>query len=434
MKLFLPSKSKKKAFIVVLSLFSLFCLPVYSLADKSIENLQSEIDAIDLQIKFLKIKVDDQKKKSRNLEDRIENAKQQVKDLEAQIEQLNKNQEEIMVQIQKLEVEKSEVKKQHSELLSRFRNRLVHLHKIKQGTLISSVLLAKNINSFLNRYQMVKYLLESDKSLIEELKSENEKLNNITQKLKEKSIALEAGKEEITEKQKKFFKEQASLKLMLNTILLEKNQFLKKEKTLVAARKQLEKKIQETAKITAKPDFEKELDDSSNTKDSSKKQKDKQLLSVSAVPAVSDAPLNNNNEKKANSNDDSISVNSSEVAKIMNFIWPIDKNLRGQVIEKGDDNSSALLITPIADAEVVAVAKGKVLYKGNISGLGDVIILGHQRGFSSVYAKLDEVWVGLNEVVEKGDVIGKIIGGNNTLHFEIRFGGKKKPPLSFLPQ
>ena len=120
----------------------------------------------------------------------------------------------------------------------------------------------------------------------------------------------------------------------------------------------------------------------------------------------------------------------------MNFMWPISKELREQVFEKGGEDASALFIKPAADAEIMAAAKGKVLYKGFLSGLGDVVILGHQRGFSTVYARLDNVWVGLNEVVDKGTVIGKVDGGgiNGMLHFEIRFGGKKMPPLQYLPQ
>ena len=45
--------------------------PLYSSAAKTAEEIQNEIDAIDIQIKYLKIKVDSQKKKSQNLEKRI---------------------------------------------------------------------------------------------------------------------------------------------------------------------------------------------------------------------------------------------------------------------------------------------------------------------------------------------------------------------------
>ena len=428
----------KKILIAILLLANLgLNTSAFCAKDKNVDELQSEIDAIDIKLNFLKIKVDDQKKKSRSFEKRIENAKQQVKELGAQIEQLNKNQAEIIAQIQRLEKDNSESREQLKELMNRYKNRLVQLHKIKQGTLVSSVLFAKDLNSFLNRYQMVKYLLEADKSMIEDLKAKDEKVKRISLRLRDKNNALESGKLEIAEKQKKYAKEQVYLKEMLNAVLLNKKEYLKQENALAASRKQLNKQLQEIAKVISKPEFEKELDTTSDSVAVS----GKGLKSVSAVPAdASNSSRNDNesigNDAKASNQQESLSDSSPEAAKVMNFIWPIAKDLREQVYEKGDDNSNALLIKPVADADIVAVAKGKVLYKGFLSELGNLVILGHQKGFSSVYAKLDDVDVGINEVVEKGDVIGKIDGGgvNGILHFEIRFCGKKLPPLPYLPQ
>ncbi|MBQ3643870.1 MAG: peptidoglycan DD-metalloendopeptidase family protein [Candidatus Riflebacteria bacterium] len=403
-------------------------LRLLSAPQKTTESLQNEIEAIDIQLKYLKIKVDDQKRKSQNIEKRIKDKKQEIKNLSSQIEQLNKNQNEASEQIKKLERDNAESRKQLKELLARFRNRLVQLHKIRQGTLVSSVLFAKDLNAFLNRYQMVKYLLESDKSIIEELKAKDEKIKRISAVLNEKNMALEASKEEMKEKQKKLAKEQSSLNAMLNSVLMEKKVFLQKEKTLSTSRKQLEKQIEEATKIVAKPEFEKEL---GITADSVAVSNDSR--SAISVPA---APAKEQKVVSKQENNEVIADSAPEAAKVMGFIWPIAKELREQVIEKGEENSSAIFIKPAADAEIVASAKGKVLYKGFLSGLGDVVILGHKRGFSTVYARLDNVWVGLNEVVDKGTVIGKVDGGgiNGMLHFEIRFGGKKMPPLQYLPQ
>ncbi|MBR4570065.1 MAG: peptidoglycan DD-metalloendopeptidase family protein [Candidatus Riflebacteria bacterium] len=416
--------------LLSLMLFISAC-PQYSFAAKTAEDLQNEIDAIDVQIKYLKIKVDSQKKKSQNLEKRIKEKKQEIKDLGSQIEQLSKNQEEALQQIKRLEEDNAESRKQLRELLTRFRNRLVQLHKIRQGTLVSSVLFAKDLNAFLNRYQMVKYLLESDKAIIEELKAKDEKIKRISLRLSEKNAALEASKKEMTEKQKKLAKEQSSLNAMLNSVLMEKKVFLQKEKSLASSRKQLEKQIEEAAKLASKPGFEKEL---GITEDSVavSSNNSKSVATVSALPASSEPEK----KKTSSSEEGNFSGSYSDAAKLMNFMWPISKELREQVFEKGGEDASALFIKPAADAEIMAAAKGKVLYKGFLSGLGDVVILGHQRGFSTVYARLDNVWVGLNEVVDKGTVIGKVDGGgiNGMLHFEIRFGGKKMPPLQYLPQ
>lgn len=419
---------KKVLFALFVSSIFVFSYEAFGASDKTAEELQNEIDSIDLKLNFLKIKVDDQKKKSKSFEKRIENAKQQIKELTAQIDQLAKNQASTIAQIKKLEEENRESRKQLRDLLERYKNRLVQLHKIKQGTLVSSVLFAKDLNTFLNRYQMVKYLLESDKAMIEDLRAKDEKVKRISLRLQEKNKALESGKEEITIKQKKYAKEQVYLKEMLNAVLLNKKEYLKQENALTASRKQLNKQLQEIAKVVSNPEFEEELEVSSSSKANSSKE----IKSVSAIPAVAAKASDDKTEQNTN---EKISESSPEAAKLMNFMWPIAKDLREQVYEKGDENSSALLIKPSADADITAVAKGKVLYKGFLTELGNLVILGHQKGFSSVYAKLDTVDVGINEVVEKGDIIGKVEGGKNgVLHFEIRFCGKKMPPLSYLPQ
>ena len=262
------------------------------------------------------------------------------------------------------------------------------------------------------------------------------KRRETSEKLVQKNKALEAGKEEITKKQKQLAKEQASLNAMLNTILMEKKVFLKREKTLASSREQLEKQIEEATKKVSAPGFEKELGIENNSVPAAKAAPLASVPDFVNAPAIERQPAIQQSAQPAVAAKETLPDTSSTAAKLMNFSWPIEKSLREMVTEKGDDDSCAVLIKPAADAEIIAAAKGKVLYKGFLNGLGDVVILGHQRGFSTVYARLDNVWVGLNEVVEQGTVIGKIDGGgmNGVLHFEIRFGGKKVPPLEYLPQ
>lgn len=398
----------KKSFIL-LSAFC--CAALLSAAPRGINKdqnaLQSEIDAINLQLDYLKLKVSDSLKKTRNLENRIKEKKTEVTQLRSQIEQLALTQNETTVQINRLEEESRIGQAQMQILLERFKARLIQLHKIRQGTLLGSIFSAKNLNSFLNRYHMVKYLLESDKTLIEELKRRDRQQNELTAELQKKYQHLEAGKLELDEKQKKLDRENAALNAMLSTVLLEKKLFLDREKSLATARKQLEKEFSKAEASLNSPELEKEL-------------KQPVITGKKNIRPAQD-PGN-------------LSENAPEAAKIMQFSWPVTKQDRLEVQPIGEESSPALQIRVNAGTEIQAVAKGKVLYKGTISGLGDVIIIGHQRGFSTVYARLDDIWVGLNEVIEKGDTIGRISGGRNqALHFEIRFGGKKQPPLSYLP-
>jgi len=403
----MPFRRLRETFcLIALLLLSSVPLPGAPARTADTEELQNEIAAINLQLDYLKLKVSDSQKKTRSLEARIKEKQAEVAQLKSQVEQLTSSQAETTAQIAQLEEESKTGREQLKALLARFRARLVQLHKIRQGTLLSSVFSARDLNSFLNRYHMVKYLLQSDSELIEDLKKRDRQQRALAAELQKKHLHLEAGKLELDEKQKKLNRDNSALNAMLSTILLEKKLFLAREKELAGARERLENEISRAERSLQTPEFEEEL---------------KQPVAARPAPtrAIAEGRL---------------SSSAPEAAKIMKFIWPVEKSARLSAQQSGDENSAALQIKVNPGTEIMTAAKGKVLYKGTISGLGDVIIIGHQRGFSTVYARLDNIWVGLNQIVEKGETIGQIAGGrNHALHFEIRFGGKKQLPLPYLP-
>ncbi len=369
------------------------------------DKLQTEIDAINLQLDYLKLKLSDSLKKTRNLEARIKAKRDEIAQLKSQVDQLSERQNEIAKQITNIEQESEKAGQQIELLLTRFRARLVQLHKIKQGTLIGSIFSARDLNSFLNRYQMVKYLLNSDKEMLQQLKAQSLRQRKLTSEMQARQQQLESGKSELDSKSKKLDSENSALRAMLSTVLLEKKVFLEKEKSLAGARKQLENEISRLEATRNDPGLENEL----------AKVKPANVTSAATPGKLPDS--------------------APDAAKIMNFMWPVAAAGRTSVDQTGDENTAALYLTTTGEVEIQAAARGKVAYRGNISGLGNVVIIGHLRGFSTVYARLDEIWVGLGQIVERGEVIGRILGGRNqTLQFEIRFGGKKQQPLSYLPQ
>ncbi|GAB4278915.1 MAG: hypothetical protein Kow0029_22450 [Candidatus Rifleibacteriota bacterium] len=369
-----------------------------------VNQLQTELDAINIQIDYLKLKQKEKHSVIDSIEKKIRKKKNEILELEKQTSSLNEKQIRLSERISELE---TQIKKGQSEiqnLLQRFRARLVQLHKIKQGTLLSSIFSAKNLNSFLNRFQMVKYLLENDKDLLEKLKKQNIALQESSKELARKQRQCNQIADELKLKRKKIDLEKASLQAMLKTVVLEKKLFLAKEKKLAEARAALEAEISkaEAARKSHEESFENEL------------------ARTEPKAAEETAPAK-------------LPESAPEAAKLMKFSWPIKNDEIKSLKAVGDEKNAALIIEVYEKSEIQAIGKGKVLYKGNISGLGNVIILGHQRGFSSVYANVDDIWVGLGQIVEQGETIGRIFGGHKPFHFEIRFAGKKQAPLAYLP-
>jgi len=88
--------------------------------------------------------------------------------------------------------------------------------------------------------------------------------------------------------------------------------------------------------------------------------------------------------------------------------------------------------TPIA-----AVQGGTVLMAGVQGGYGNVVIVDHGDGVSTLYAHMSKINVSKGQQVNRGDVVG-LVGATGTatgnhLHFEVRINGEATNPRPYLP-
>jgi murein DD-endopeptidase MepM/ murein hydrolase activator NlpD len=85
---------------------------------------------------------------------------------------------------------------------------------------------------------------------------------------------------------------------------------------------------------------------------------------------------------------------------------------------------------------IAASADGNVIFAGWYGGYGYAIIIDHGSGYSTLYAHCSSMYVGTNQAVRRGQVIGAVgATGWATgphLHFEIRRNGVPIDPLSRL--
>lgn len=118
--------------------------------------------------------------------------------------------------------------------------------------------------------------------------------------------------------------------------------------------------------------------------------------------------------------------------------WPVpgrimagfNENRAGQEVNKGID-----LDGRIGDP-VRAAAAGRVIYVGVFPKHGNLAVLLHSGGYSSVYAHNRRILVKEGQMVTRGQQIAEL-GDSDAdrpkLHFEIRQQGKPLDPLGFLP-
>lgn len=120
------------------------------------------------------------------------------------------------------------------------------------------------------------------------------------------------------------------------------------------------------------------------------------------------------------------------------FVWP----LKGEVISyfgmRNGKNHDGIDIQASSGTAVKAAADGKVLFSSSpLRGYGNVVILEHGEGYTTVYAHNEANLVKEGDFVKKNDAIARVgSSGNATvphLHFEIRYKTVPKNPIFYLP-
>jgi len=125
------------------------------------------------------------------------------------------------------------------------------------------------------------------------------------------------------------------------------------------------------------------------------------------------------------------------VLKKLDFIWPVTGPRSAACEESERDRHQGIDIRAPLGTPIKASSSGVVLYAGNtIKGYGNLIILRHDGGWTTVYAHNQSNLVEEGMTVEKGQVIGKVgqtgRASGSHLHFEIRRNNRAVDPVLYL--
>lgn len=120
------------------------------------------------------------------------------------------------------------------------------------------------------------------------------------------------------------------------------------------------------------------------------------------------------------------------------FAWPVAAGtlsspfgMRHGTMHEGVD------IAAPAGTPVRAAGAGTVIYSGRLRGYGNVVIIQHNGGYSTVYGHNERNFVSHGQRVTRGQEVaeigstGRATGPN--LHFEVRYRNQAENPLAFLP-
>lgn len=120
------------------------------------------------------------------------------------------------------------------------------------------------------------------------------------------------------------------------------------------------------------------------------------------------------------------------------FVWPVNGKVisafgsKEQGLRNDGINIAAQRGTPVRAAE-----DGTVTYVGNeLKGMGNMILLKHEGGWSTVYAHAEELLVAKGEHVRRGQTIARVGSSGDVsrpqLHFQLRRGREAVDPRRYL--
>lgn len=118
------------------------------------------------------------------------------------------------------------------------------------------------------------------------------------------------------------------------------------------------------------------------------------------------------------------------------FGWPLKGVLYGRYGVRDGRRHDGIDLAAPEGTRVGAAAAGEVIYVGEQSGYGRIVILRHAGGLVSLYAHMRRTLVDEGKRVERGDPVGEVGQTGRTsgphLHFEIRDGTRPRNPLLYL--
>ena len=380
--------------------------------EKSSKDIQKDIDSRKTELQSLRNEIKDIEERLHRKNKEAISSTEVLLDLENKISlteklirSLNKEERYINGLIQAAEKQIREMEALLAKLKNQLTQRLQYLYVYGRPTILETVLLAENWNNAIYRIKYLDVLAEYEKILHQEMKEtladlSDEKIKLVFERNRKTSLLNEKRKEGSNlERDKK------ERKNVLSIIKRDKD---KLEKSRSA----------KTRVITEMEALIKKLY-------SDKESMNKREAELARIRAEQNRATTGN------------------FAKMKGRLpWPVQGRIIGKFGTSRNPDTGVVIenvgidIQAKSGTPVMSVLDGVVSTITYIRGHGNIIIIDHGGGFSTVYAQIDNIIVHENEYVQKGGTIATVVRAeNNTpekLHFEVWGNQQKLNPQFWL--
>ncbi len=401
----LASNKPVKIFIYIFAtLILLFFLlgGSVSAAEKKVDDLdiqikkqEEEYQRIQKRISTTKKKISETSKKEKNVTQQIEVLSQKITITQQKVNVVSLKIKKIQQNIVKLSKEIATKNKRITEVEELLRHRLVSIYKYGGVTDFNLLLSSQGAEDALTNSYLLGKIADQDQKLINDLRSQKEKLNETQDQLKAQKSNLESHGKELKTQTSELKGAANERNAILKKVKKDKDFYMAQQNELLRASKELQATV-------------------------------KRLLAEKKKLAA----------KKHPGKPQTVYYRGGRLA------WPVQGTItstfgtRIHPIFKTKITHTGLDISAPKGTPVKAADTGEVLFTGWLSGYGNVVILDHGGNLTTVYAHLSKIECAEGAKVNRGSMIGRVgatgVATGNHLHFETRVNGDAVNPMRYL--
>ena len=310
---------------------------------------------------------------------------QKMYDKQIEIETIKAKEIDTLNYIEKAENELEKSTKRYTKLKSLLENRLVAMYEMGNVSYFDLLLNSKGITEFLSNYYLISEVTSADQDLLQEVEAEKKYNTVLAQTLDDKKVILQEARENVEK----------------NEILLENMNIIKNNRIsqLSEDELELERQIEEYQEQVAQ--IEKEI-------------------RVLALKSISEKYVGGT------------------------MAWPVPGytritspfGMRTHPITGVYKLHTGTDIGAPMGASFVAANDGVVTYAGYNRAYGNMVIIDHGGGITTLYAHGSAILVNVGDMVMQGTAVLKVgFTGYSTgphAHFEVRINGKYVEPLDYI--
>ncbi|MTI47334.1 peptidoglycan DD-metalloendopeptidase family protein [Sporosalibacterium faouarense] len=366
--------------LVFFLLFSLLAISAY--ADGEIDKAKDRLEDINSQIER-------NKQEQKALQKKMNSVSSDIEKLDVEMELANSELKEVentLVQLdQEIVITKGELKEAENNIDEKqgtFNSRLRTMYKNSSIGYLEILFSAKDFKDLLTRIDMIQKIIDHDVSLIKYLKEQRELIESKKVELENKFTEQESVKRRIAVKKQEIEVATRSKEKLMSQLRQNKKSYEKQEDDMLAQAKKVEQEIKRLQTIA-------------------KYEGGEMMWPVPGHYRISSP-----------------------------FGYRIHPIFHVRKMHTGID------IPAPTGTSILAANSGKVIFAGYSGGYGNIIIIDHGGGISTLYAHNSRLVAKAGQWVKKGDVISKAgTTGNSTgphLHFEVRKNGEYTNPLDWV--